>query len=915
MLTSALDHSTHCQVLNFGSLMDCNKEEALRAKGIAEKKMENRDFMGARKFALKAQQLYPDVENIAQMLTVCEVHCSAEQKLSNSEMDWYGILQVEQTANDITIKKQYRKFALQLHPDKNQFSGAEAAFKLIGEAQRILLDREKRSMHDLKRRGSSINKTAMSNHNQQKTNVRPNSKKPNPQPQKPQQQQSRQQTQQGVNGVRPTFWTACPFCSVKYQYYREVLNKSLRCQHCSRPFIAYAVNIQGTSPATNSNQHPSGQQKSGMNHGDFKAGIGSQGNLHGTKSNTEPCEKKIPRDVSGKPNGKRRKRVTESIESSDSTGSTDSEDDVVAGEDGFPGEQNHSTNREEHPRRSTRQKHDVSYQDNASDIDDDFPRPSKRVKESVSPCKAAKSNDQHGSAADLKIDKDVQQKQTSQNYSPGSIAKATNDPYRFVFPDAEFSDFDKDKKKECFAAGQIWAIYDTTDGMPRFYALIRNVLSPGFKLKITWFEPDPDDKDEMNWVDGGLPVACGKYKFGNTQINHDHLCFSHLVLCKSNGGDAFKVYPRKGETWGLLKNWDIKWYTDVKSHQQYEFEFVEILSDYVEGEGVCVAYLARLKGFVSLFCRVMQGDVCPFRIPPTELFRFSHRVPSFKMTGHEGVGVPVGSYELDPASLPMNFEEIAVPERSNLAEKKKDSVDDIDENCEAIEIPDSQFFNFDNEKFIENFQVGQIWAFYSDEDGLPKYYGQLNRIKTSPEVELHVNWLTCCWLPENTTKWEDEDMLISCGRFKVNKTSAYHTVYSSTSSFSHLVLADPVVKNKNYDIYPRKGEVWALYRKWSSKIKHSDLKNWEYDIVEVLGGNDLFFDVLVLAFVGGFNSVFRGKSNEGSAVTLRIPKKELLRFSHQIPAFRLTEEQGNLRGFWELDAGALPVFYFGAGSK
>jgi curved DNA-binding protein CbpA len=29
------------------------------------------------------------------------------------------------------IKKQYRKFALQLHPDKNKFSGAEAAFKLI----------------------------------------------------------------------------------------------------------------------------------------------------------------------------------------------------------------------------------------------------------------------------------------------------------------------------------------------------------------------------------------------------------------------------------------------------------------------------------------------------------------------------------------------------------------------------------------------------------------------------------------------------------------------------------------------------------------------------------------------------------------------------------------------------------------
>jgi hypothetical protein len=45
--------------------MDCNKEEALRAKAIAEKKMESRDFVAA-------QKLYPVLENIAQMLVLCE---------------------------------------------------------------------------------------------------------------------------------------------------------------------------------------------------------------------------------------------------------------------------------------------------------------------------------------------------------------------------------------------------------------------------------------------------------------------------------------------------------------------------------------------------------------------------------------------------------------------------------------------------------------------------------------------------------------------------------------------------------------------------------------------------------------------------------------------------------------------------
>ncbi|KAI7732223.1 hypothetical protein M8C21_006106 [Ambrosia artemisiifolia] len=48
--------------------MDCNREEAMRAKQLAEKKMEVKDFSGALKIALKAQQLYPELENISQLI-------------------------------------------------------------------------------------------------------------------------------------------------------------------------------------------------------------------------------------------------------------------------------------------------------------------------------------------------------------------------------------------------------------------------------------------------------------------------------------------------------------------------------------------------------------------------------------------------------------------------------------------------------------------------------------------------------------------------------------------------------------------------------------------------------------------------------------------------------------------------------
>ena len=102
--------------------MDCNKEEALRAKVISEKKMQSGDFIGARRIAQRAQQLFPDLENISQLLTVCDVHCSAQNKIYGTEMDWYGILKVEQAADDAIIKKQYRKLAPLLHPDENKFA-------------------------------------------------------------------------------------------------------------------------------------------------------------------------------------------------------------------------------------------------------------------------------------------------------------------------------------------------------------------------------------------------------------------------------------------------------------------------------------------------------------------------------------------------------------------------------------------------------------------------------------------------------------------------------------------------------------------------------------------------------------------------------------------------------------------------
>ncbi|XP_033103664.1 dnaJ homolog subfamily B member 12-like [Anneissia japonica] len=63
--------------------------------------------------------------------------------------NFYEILGVEKNAEEMEIKKAYRKLALQFHPDKNHAPGASEAFKAIGKAFNVLRDPEKRKRYDV----------------------------------------------------------------------------------------------------------------------------------------------------------------------------------------------------------------------------------------------------------------------------------------------------------------------------------------------------------------------------------------------------------------------------------------------------------------------------------------------------------------------------------------------------------------------------------------------------------------------------------------------------------------------------------------------------------------------------------------------------------------------------------------------
>ncbi|XP_021982278.1 uncharacterized protein LOC110878307 isoform X1 [Helianthus annuus] len=733
--------------------MECNKDEALRDKKIAEEKMVENDFEGARKFALKAKQLYPELDNISQLITVCDVHCAAQKKIYGAGKDLYGILQVENVADDTTICKQYRKLALVLHPDKNKFPGAEAAFKLIGEANMTLSDREKRSIYDMQcREPAKAFAKEIHNHQGNQTSYagQQNQFKTAPSSQfngvsRGQQSTSNPSTRltfwtqcpfcsvkyeayrefiqrllrcqqcsklfiafeifktapsSQFNGVsrgqqstsnpstRLTFWTQCPFCSVKYESYREFFQRLSRCQQCSKLFIAYEigpqahnVNLGSKAQSVNSGSKPVSQQKEAAKVETAKGNIKKDGKVPSNleRKKTEGTRMKQEGVTKPKVSGVRKPMETGTAKATDkrmaaeSRGEASSDKTEAAGGGVSGGSPN--------GKRSSRQRQQASYQEGGAgefspskksklskssgdvahaDVSTPNGKLKQNGKEAVTPDSHSKKSKLSKSSGDVApADVSTPNGKLKQNgkevVTPDSHSKNDPEPELVHCPEQDFTNFDKDKEEHCFAVGQIWACYDSVDAMPRFYAQIRKVYSSKFRLRIAWFESDPDNALEIKWVEEGLPVACGKYELGETEETSDPRIFSHQIVIKKVSKSSYFISPQKGEIWAVYKDWDMKWSMDPENHTKYKFDIVEIVE---AGEDcITVGFLLKVKGFVGVFQRSIWAGAGDLKIPCNELFRFSHRIPSAELTGTERAGVPAGSLELDMASLPADFED------------------------------------------------------------------------------------------------------------------------------------------------------------------------------------------------------------------------------------------------------------------
>ncbi|KAI3524079.1 hypothetical protein L1887_02720 [Cichorium endivia] len=223
--------SHEVQQMKQSELMEFNKDEAVRAKSIAQNKLYDQDFPGAKKFILKAQTLYPGLDGISQLLISLDVYIASENKVSG-EVDWYGILGLNPNADDGTIRKQYRKLALVLHPDRNMSINTTGAFRLIFEAWSLLSNKTRRAAYNQRR--------SMKYFQQNGVHTKPLTPKPN----------NWSTTATAAGATRPpapplppppradTFWTICHPCKMHYEYLKVYLNHTLLCPNCHEPFLA-----------------------------------------------------------------------------------------------------------------------------------------------------------------------------------------------------------------------------------------------------------------------------------------------------------------------------------------------------------------------------------------------------------------------------------------------------------------------------------------------------------------------------------------------------------------------------------------------------------------------------------------------------------------------------------------------------
>ncbi|KAG2565772.1 hypothetical protein PVAP13_7NG140000 [Panicum virgatum] len=646
---------------------ECNMDEALKAKGVAENKFRDHDIRGARKYAIKAQTLCPSLEGISQMVSTLEVHLAAESKI-DGECDWYRILSLGAFADEEEVKKQYRKLALLLHPDKNKSIGAEEAFKLISEAFWTSCNRC-RMQYEYLRIYLNHNLLCPNCHHAflaVETGFPCNGSSSSFS------WSTKQQTQQNHNSTKHSYGSTSRTSSIPgtgnggYQQdstYDSYNNQSFQWNHYSKTASAAGTNVYSTqtsekqrrkndesysynySASGNTYVHEKTASRRGRfskrrrhNYDGYTAMDYGGDNKETVAASTEPAAALA--DV-GRVNGTSVERFRSAVSGRRAN---------ILGEIAQIDTRGLLLEKAKAALREKLQELNISSSSRFAE--------KRRSEGKLYPCD---NNIKLNGALSDKPGKGVK---LCNSRSVDTQVPSTDDtnpeqrrvPVSIDVPDPDFHDFDKDRTERAFDSDQVWATYDSEDGMPRLYVMVQKVLSmKPFRIRMSFLNSKSNiELAPINWVASGFQKTCGDFRVGRYQITETVNIFSHKVNWTKGPRGIIRIVPQKGDTWALYRNWSRDWNELTPDDVIYKYEIVEVIDDFTEEQGLTVIPLLKVAGFKAVFHRHVDPKEVR-RIPKEELFRFSHRVPSRLLTGDEGNNAPKGCHELDPAATPVDL--------------------------------------------------------------------------------------------------------------------------------------------------------------------------------------------------------------------------------------------------------------------
>ncbi|KAL6129472.1 hypothetical protein ACLB2K_072822 [Fragaria x ananassa] len=124
-------------------LVNLTKLSAVKAQDTAEELFKLQYFEMAIMQAMVAKEFDPDLQGVDNLILAYQIHKAVAEK-----KDRYHVLGFKQVTDYVTLKKQYRKLARFVHPDKNSSVAAEGDFKHVKAAWDFLSDPAKKKTYD-----------------------------------------------------------------------------------------------------------------------------------------------------------------------------------------------------------------------------------------------------------------------------------------------------------------------------------------------------------------------------------------------------------------------------------------------------------------------------------------------------------------------------------------------------------------------------------------------------------------------------------------------------------------------------------------------------------------------------------------------------------------------------------------------